>query len=58
MIYYKSILSTTIVDVKDKQNYDIQAFKLVKMFSENFELFKEHVDMEIIDAAPNLQAAE
>ena len=43
---------------KDKQNYDVQAFKLVKMFSENFELFKEHVDMEIIDAAPNLQAAE
>ena len=43
---------------KDKQNYDMQAFKLVKMFSENFELFKEHVDMEIIDAAPNLQAAE
>jgi phosphoenolpyruvate carboxykinase (ATP) len=43
---------------KDKQNYDTQAFKLVQMFTENFESFKEHVDMEIIDAAPVLQVTE
>ena len=42
----------------DKEGYDLQAHKLVKMFSDNFDVFKPYVDIDIIDAAPNLQAAE
>ena len=43
---------------EDKESYDLQAQKLVKMFSDNFDVFKPYVDIDIIDAAPNLQAAE
>ena len=43
---------------EDKEGYDLQAQKLVKMFSDNFDVFKPYVDIDIIDAAPNLQAAE
>ena len=43
---------------EDKEDYDLQAQKLVKMFSDNFDVFKPYVDIDIIDAAPNLQAAE
>ena len=43
---------------EDKKDYDLQAQKLVKMFSDNFDVFKPYVDIYIIDAAPNLQAAE
>ena len=43
---------------EDKEGYDLQAQKLVKMFSDNFDVFKSYVDIDIIDAAPNLQAAE
>ena len=43
---------------EDKEGYDLQAQKLVKMFSDNFDVFEPYVDIDIIDAAPNLQAAE
>ena len=43
---------------ENKSDYDIQAHKLVKMFSNNFTAFKPFVDIDIIDAAPSLQAAE
>ena len=43
---------------EDKDNYDLQAHKLVRMFSDNFNVFESYVDVDIIDAAPNLQAAE
>ena len=43
---------------EDKEGYDLQAQKLVKMFSNNFDVFKSYVDIDVIDAAPNLQAAE
>ena len=43
---------------EDKEGYDLQAQKLVKMFSDNFDVFKPYVDIDILDAAPNLQAAE
>ena len=43
---------------EDKEGYDLQAQKLVKMFSDNFDVFKPHVDIDVIDAAPTLQAAE
>ena len=43
---------------EDREGYDLQAQKLVKMFSDNFDVFKPYVDIDIIDAAPNLQAAE
>ena len=43
---------------ENKSDYDIQAQKLVKMFSNNFTAFKPFVDIDIIDAAPSLQAAE
>ena len=42
----------------DKDAYDLQAQKLVKMFSDNFDAFKPYVDIDILEAAPNLQAAE
>ena len=43
---------------EDKDKYDLQAKKLVRMFSDNFNVFESYVDVDIIDAAPNLQAAE
>ena len=43
---------------EDKDKYDLQAHKLVRMFSDNFNVFESYVDVDIIDAAPNLQAAE
>jgi len=43
---------------EDKNKYDLQAHKLVRMFSDNFDVFKSYVDIDIINAAPNLQAAE
>ena len=38
----------------DKDGYDLQAQKLVKMFSDNFDAFKPYVDIDILEAAPNL----
>ena len=43
---------------EDKDKYDLQAHKLVRMFSDNFNMFESYVDVDIIDAEPNLQAAE
>ena len=43
---------------EDKDKYDLQSHKLVRMFSDNFNVFESYVDVDIIDAAPNLQAAE
>jgi len=36
----------------DKDGYDAQANKLVKMFIANFEKFMEHVADDVRDAAP------
>ncbi|NDV86426.1 phosphoenolpyruvate carboxykinase [Aurantimonas aggregata] len=41
----------------DKAAYDAQARKLVEMFSRNFEKFEQHVDRDVMDAAPTLQLA-
>ena len=38
----------------DKNAYDSQATKLVEMFSNNFSIYKEHVDTDVINAAPSL----
>ena len=43
---------------EDKDKYDLQSHKLVRLFSDNFNVFESYVDLDIIDAAPNLQAAE
>jgi phosphoenolpyruvate carboxykinase (ATP) len=43
----------------DPAEYDQQAEKLASMFTANFEKFAEHVDLDIMDAAPRfLRAAE
>jgi phosphoenolpyruvate carboxykinase (ATP) len=43
----------------DVEAYDRQARKLADMFSANFEKFANHVDLEVMDAAPRfLEAAE
>jgi len=43
----------------DGQAYDKQAAKLAGMFTENFEKFAAHVDLDVMDAAPRfLEAAE
>ena len=43
----------------DKSAYDVQAAKLVTMFQENFEKFRDHVDTDVLEAAAiQLQAAE
>jgi phosphoenolpyruvate carboxykinase (ATP) len=44
----------------DKAAFDIQAQKLVQMFTRNFEKFESHVDASVLDAAPGLiaEAAE
>ena len=38
----------------DKESYDLQAKKLVEMFSENFAIYESHVDSDIIEAAPKI----
>jgi phosphoenolpyruvate carboxykinase (ATP) len=38
----------------DKDSYDLQAKKLVEMFSENFAIYESHVDSDIIEAAPKI----
>ena len=38
----------------DKESYDLQAKKLVEMFSENFSIYESHVDSDIIEAAPKI----
>ena len=38
----------------NKDGYDSQASKLVKMFSKNFSIFEEHVDQDVINAAPSI----
>jgi len=43
----------------DPRAYDLQAEKLAGMFTDNFEKFATHVDLDVMDAAPRfLQAAE
>ena len=43
----------------DGKAYDMQAAKLAGMFTENFEKFASHVDLDVMDAAPRfLEAAE
>ena len=42
---------------KDPAAYDAQAQRLVGMFVKNFEVFTDHVDTEVIHAAPTLAAA-
>ena len=39
---------------KNCENYDLQAKKLVQMFSENFSSFKDHVDHDVLEAAPKI----
>jgi phosphoenolpyruvate carboxykinase (ATP) len=41
----------------DKEAYDAQAKKLVQMFIDNFAQFESHVDPDVRDAAPVIQAA-
>ena len=41
----------------NKDGYDSQASKLVKMFSKNFSIFEEHVDQDVINAAPSINVA-
>ncbi|MBO0346493.1 phosphoenolpyruvate carboxykinase [Roseibium sp. CAU 1637] len=41
----------------DKQAYDQQAAKLVQMFIDNFQAFEDHVDGDVRQAAPSMQAA-
>tara|TARA_B100001989_G_scaffold80847_1_gene55881 strand:- start:162 stop:1763 length:1602 start_codon:yes stop_codon:yes gene_type:complete len=38
----------------DKESYDLQAKKLVEMFSDNFAIYESHVDSDIIEAAPKI----
>ena len=38
----------------NKDNYDSQAKKLVEMFTNNFSIYEEHVDQDIIQAAPRI----
>jgi phosphoenolpyruvate carboxykinase (ATP) len=38
----------------NKNAYDSQATKLVEMFSNNFSIYEEHVDADVINAAPSL----
>ena len=38
----------------NKENYDAQATKLVEMFSNNFSIFEEHVNDDVINAAPRI----
>jgi len=38
----------------NKNAYDSQATKLVEMFSNNFSIYEEHVDTDVINAAPSL----
>lgn len=49
-------VDTTILNPRetwaDKDAYDAQARKLVKMFIANFEKFIDHVDPDVVDAAP------
>ena len=48
----------TILDPRNtwsnKDNYDAQATKLVEMFTNNFSIYEEHVDQDIIQAAPRI----
>ena len=39
---------------KNCENYDLQAKKLVQMFSENFSSFRDHVDHDVLEAAPKI----
>ena len=39
---------------KNCENYDLQAKRLVQMFSENFSSFKDHVDHDVLEAAPKI----
>jgi phosphoenolpyruvate carboxykinase (ATP) len=41
----------------DKQAYDAQASRLVRMFVDNFAQFESHVDADVRDAAPVIRAA-
>ncbi len=41
----------------DPEAYDVQAEKLVSMFTANFEKFEDHVDSKVRDAAPGFPAA-
>ena len=38
----------------NKESYDLQAKKLVEMFSENFAIYEAHVDSDVLDAAPKI----
>ena len=38
----------------NKERYDLQAKKLVEMFSENFAIYEAHVDSDVLDAAPKI----
>ena len=56
-------VDSTILDPRstwaDPAAYDLQAEKLVGMFTENFEKFAAHVDVDVMNAAPQiLRAAE
>ncbi len=56
-------VETAILDPRgtwsDSAEYDLQARKLADMFNSNFEKFADHVDLEVMDAAPRfLEAAE
>mgnify|MGYP000725357263 CR=1 FL=1 len=56
-------VDSTILDPRstwaDVKAYDAQAVKLAAMFTENFEKFAAHVDLDVMDAAPRfLEAAE
>ena len=48
----------TILDPRNtwsnKDNYDAQATKLVEMFTNNFSIYEEHVDQDVIQAAPRI----
>ena len=48
----------TILDPRNtwsnKDNYDAQATKLVEMFTNNFSTYEEHVDQDVIQAAPRI----
>jgi phosphoenolpyruvate carboxykinase (ATP) len=41
----------------DKDAYDAQAAKLVQMFQDNFAKFEQHVDADVLDAAPAVRLA-
>ncbi|QBK29384.1 phosphoenolpyruvate carboxykinase [Roseitalea porphyridii] len=56
-------VDSTILDPRstwaDKAAYDEQARRLASMFRDNFDRFADHVDLEVMDAAPVfLEAAE